>query len=145
MLSTRWQPQTEISQLRNEMERLFGRFGAGSNGHSQASSFPALNMWEDDDVLTVEAELPGFELDNLEMYVTGGNQLSLKGERSQCEMGDGTWHRQERSFGKFSRLIELPHAVDSDKVEAEFSHGVLRVTLPKAEEAKPRRISVKVK
>ena len=144
MLTTRWQPLSEISQLRNEMDRLFGRFGVAANGQ-QRRSYPALNMWEDDDNLMVEAELPGFEMDELEMYVTGGNQLSIKGERKQPEMGEGTWHRQERGFGTFSRLVELPHQVDADKVSADFENGVLRITLPKAEDAKPRRITVKAK
>ena len=140
---TRWQPLNEMNQLRSEMDRLFGRYGVGENGQSRRGSYPALNLWEDGDNLVVEAELAGFEMDNLEMYVTGGNQFSIKGERKQPEMGEGNWHRQERGFGAFNRIVELPHAVDVDNVEAEFSHGVLRVTLPKAEEAKPRKILVK--
>ena len=144
MLSTRWQPMAEMSLLRKEMDRLFGRYGV-INGQSRAS-FPALNMWiEDEDNLIVEAELPGLALDDLEMYVTGGNMLSIKGERKRGVVGDGSWHRQERGFGTFSRLVELPHPVDADNVSAEFEHGVLRITLPKAEDAKPRRISVKAK
>ena len=76
------------------------------------------------------------------MYVTGENQLSIKGERRPPELKDGTWHRQERGYGSFSRLMELPGAVDCDKVSAEFKNGVLTITLPKKEEAKPRRIEV---
>ena len=144
MLTTRWQPLAEMSHLRKEMDRLFNRYGAPSNSGSRGT-YPALNMWEDDENLRVEAELPGFELDELEMYVTGGNQLSIKGERKQPEMGDGVWHRQERGFGSFSRAVELPYQVDADSVSAEFEHGVLSITLPKAEAAKPRRISVKAK
>ena len=145
MLNTRWQPANELSQLRNEMDRLFGRY-TGTNGNGLArGSYPALNMWEDDDNLMIEAELAGFAMDDLEMYVTGGNQLSVKGERKPPEVSDGTWHRRERGFGSFSRVVELPHPVDADKVTAEFEHGVLRITLPKAEEAKPRRIEVKAK
>jgi len=79
------------------------------------------------------------------MYVTGGNQLFIKGERKRGVVGEGGWHRQERGFGTFSRLVELPYPVDADNVSAEFEHGVLRITLPKAEDAKPRRISVKAK
>lgn len=143
MLTARWQPLAEISQLRNEVERLFGRYGV-ENGQSR-SAYPALNIWENENSLFVETELPGFQLDHLEMYVTGGNQLSIKGERKQPEMGDGTWHRQERGFGAFSRMIELPHPIDSDNVSAAFEDGVLRITLPKSEAAKPRRIAVKTK
>ena len=141
MLTTRWEPLAEMNRLRHEMDRLFG--GAGQSRRFGVSTFPLLNLWEDDDNLFVEAELPGFELNELEMYVTGGNQLSIKGERKQPELKDGTWHRQERGYGNFSRVIELPSAVDSDKVSAEFKHGVLTITLPKAEEVKPRRIEVK--
>ena len=96
------------------------------------------------DAHLVEAELPGFNLDELEMYVTGENQLSIKGERKRPDPGKGTWHRQERGYGSFSRLIELPGPVDSSSVSAEFKDGVLTITLPKREEAKPRRIEVKV-
>ena len=143
MLGTRIEPWAEMNRLRNEMDRVFGRYGGGQPRRFGASAFPAVNAWEDDDNLYVEAELPGFELDDLEMYVTGENQLSIKGQRKQPQLEGGTWHRQERGFGTFSRIIELPAAVDSEKVDAEFKLGVLRITLPKREEVKPRRIEVK--
>lgn len=114
------------------------------SGGSAPASYPPLNLREDESNLYVEAEFPGFNLDDLEMYVTGGNQLSIKGERKQPELEQGTWHRQERGYGSFSRLMELPGPVDGDRVSAEFRHGVLTITLPKKEEAKPRRIEVKV-
>ncbi len=107
--------------------------------------YPALNLWEDEGHLYVEAELPGLELSDLEMYVTAQNQLTIKGERKAPAMESSTWHRQERGHGSFSRMIDLPGDVNADKVSAEFKHGVLTVTLPKAEKAKPRRISVKAK
>ncbi|MCA9200943.1 MAG: Hsp20/alpha crystallin family protein, partial [Planctomycetales bacterium] len=88
-----------------------------------------------------EAELPGFNLDDLEIYVTG-NQLTIKGERRPPEHKDGTWHRQEREYGKFSRMIEIPGDVDGEDVLAEFKNGVLHITLPKSEAVKPRRIQV---
>jgi HSP20 family protein len=132
-----------MSRLHEEMNRLFGRYTNGGRDFS-LSSYPPLNLWEDENNLYVEAELPGFSLDGLEMYVTGDNQLSIKGERKQPEPGKGTWHRQERGYGAFSRLLELPSAVAGDRVSAEFKSGVLTITLPKKEEAKPRRIEVKV-
>jgi HSP20 family protein len=134
----------EMHRLRNEMDRLFGRYGSGRSPRQFGMSvFPPVNLWEDDDNLYVEAELPGFELDELEIYVTGGNQLSVKGERKQPELTNGSWHRQERGFGNFSRMIELPSDVDCDKVSAEFKHGVLTIKLAKSEAVKPRRIEVK--
>jgi len=146
MFATRWDPlvdmNRELNRLRGEMDRLFGR--SGVNGVQPfTSAFPALNLWEDSDNMYVEAELPGFDMNDLEIYVTGGNQLSLKGQRKQPAMEGGTWHRQERGYGAFSRVIELPNSVDSDHVSAEFKHGVLTITLPKSPEVKPRRIEVK--
>lgn len=145
---TRWQPfsdmRSEMSRLHNEMNRLFERWGNGGPRLFTRNAYPPLNLWEDDNHLFVEAELPGFEMSDLEIYVTGENQLSLKGERKQPELQGGAWHRQERGYGSFNRLVELPTGVDSDKVSAEFKNGVLTVTLPKREEVKPRRIEVKV-
>ncbi len=142
MLGTSWQPRSmwsEMNRLRNEMERAFG------NGARRVSTsvFPALNLWGDDNYLYVEAELPGFELSDLEIMVSGDNQLSIKGERKPPQHEGGTWHRQERGYGTFSRMIELPDHVDPEEVSAEFKHGVLTITMPKREEAKPRRIEVK--
>ena len=147
MLATRWSPwsdlQSELGRLQNEMNSLFGRYGR-SNGESLTErSYPALNVWEDDEHLLVEAELPGMEIGDLEIYVNGGNQLSIKGERKLPSSEQGTWHRRERGYGKFARVIELPHPVDSDKVQGSFNHGVLTIQLPKQETSKPRKIEVK--
>ncbi|MDV6030182.1 MAG: Hsp20/alpha crystallin family protein [Phycisphaera sp. RhM] len=140
MLATRWEPWTELNRLSREMDRLFSRGTSGSV--MGVGNYPALNVWEDDDKLFVEAELPGFSMDDLEIYVTG-NQLTLKGERKPPEQEGGTWHRQERGYGKFSRMVELPGDIDSENVSAEFKNGVLLITLPKSEAVKPRRIEVK--
>jgi HSP20 family protein len=132
-----------MTRLHEEMNRLFGRYNNGTRGYSP-NVYPPLNVWEDENNLFVEAELPGFNLDDLEMFVTGQNQLSIKGERKMPQVGQGSWHRQERGHGSFSRLVELPTPVDSEGVTAEFKQGVLTITLPKKAEAKPRRIEVKV-
>jgi HSP20 family protein len=129
--------------MRDEMNRLFGRWGSNQPLRFGYSVYPPLNLWEDDDHLYVEAELPGFEMSDLEIYVTSGNQLSITGERKRPELEGGNWHRQERGYGNFNRMIELPHEVNSDHVAAEFKNGVLTVTLPKTEGVKPRRIEVK--
>ncbi|MBN2294808.1 MAG: Hsp20/alpha crystallin family protein, partial [Pirellulales bacterium] len=81
-------------------------------------------------------------LDDLEIYVTGGNQLTLKGKREAPAVEDGTWHRRERSFGSFSRAMTLPCGVDADKVDAILKDGVLTVTLPKMQQSKQRRIAI---
>lgn len=142
MASMRWEPLAEVNRLRNEMDRVFGRYGERPTSPFVQRVFPPVNLWEDDDHLFVEAELPGMTPEDLEIFVTGGNQLSLKGQRRRPEQPAGTWHRQERGEGSFSRVIELPYQVDSEHVSAEFRHGVLRLTLPKSPEVKPRRITV---
>ncbi|MBB3206136.1 HSP20 family protein [Rhodopirellula rubra] len=141
MLATRWEPWTELNRLSREMDRLFSRGGNAINSVTGVGTFPALNVWGDNDNLYAEAELPGFALDDLEIYVIG-NQLTIKGERRPPEHDGGTWHRQERGYGKFSRMIELPGDIDADRVSAELNNGVLHVTLPKCEAVKPRRIEV---
>ena len=108
-----------------------------------AGGYPAFNVWEDADKVFVEAELPGLDLKDLEIYVTAGNHLTLKGERKPNVPEKGLWHRQERGFGKFSRSLTLPFNVDADKVDARFENGVLLVALPKHESARPRKITVK--
>jgi HSP20 family protein len=134
----------QLQEFQGEMNRLFDRWG-GDNGHSVfgARAYPPMNVWEESDVTYVEAELPGLDLKDLEIYVTGGNQLTLKGERKPPVPEKGLWHRQERGFGKFSRSLALPFNVDADKVDARFENGVLLVTLPKHESARPRKITVK--
>ena len=142
MWATRWQPWAEMNRLSREMDRLFSPRGNG-NGHKLGvGSSPALNAWEDDVNLYVEAELPGFSLDDLEIYVTG-NHLTIEGERRPPQSENGAWHRQERAYGKFGRVIELPSEVNGTNVSAQFKHGVLSITLPKSEAVKPRRIEVK--
>jgi HSP20 family protein len=144
---TRWDPfadmWTRANRLQNLVNRVLETPEWGNNREPRlGGAYPALDVWGDEENLYLEAELPGMELADLEIYVTGGNQLALRGERKQPSV-DGSWHRQERGFGPFSRVLTLPVAVDADRVEAKLQHGVLTVTLPKAREAKPRRITVK--
>lgn len=132
---------SEMHRLRNELDEVFGSRLAPTAFQSRA--FPPLNLWEDDDNLYVESELPGVELDELELFVNDDNQLTLQGDRKASSGNEGTRHREERRFGKFSRIIELPVMVNSEQAAAEMTDGVLRITLPKKEESKPRRIAVK--
>lgn len=148
MLSTRWRPYSdmwsEMDRLQGEMNRLFGRYGIGDAGGRPSAGFPALDLWEDDENLYVEAELPGMELSDLEIFVNGDDQLSLKGERKAPSLEKASWHRRERGFGNFSRIMTLPQHVDAEEVQAEFKNGVLTLTMPKKAQSKPRRIEVKV-
>jgi HSP20 family protein len=143
MLSTRWQPWAEIERLRGEMDRLFGAGSRSQPARFGESAYPPLNLWEDAENLYAEAELPGFELNDLELYVSGGRELTIKGQRKQPELKGGTRHRQERAYGSFSRTVELPSDIDGEQVSAQLQHGILTVKLPKLAEVKPRRIEVK--
>jgi len=141
---TRWpfvDAQNELSRLQNEMSRWLGRNGNETRVSDRA--YPPLNMWEDGDSFTVEAEMPGMDLDDVEIFVDGGDQLTVKGERKSATEFLGTWQRQERGFGSFKRTITLPAGVDSERVEAVLKDGVLTIWLPKPEEVKPRKIKVK--
>jgi HSP20 family protein len=147
MSITRWHPLRtvwpETNRLQEEMDQWLGRLGMNGPRQFVRSVYPALNAWEDDNNLYVEAELPELELSDLEIVVNGDNQLSIKGERKHPEPREGMWHRQERGHGSFSRKGELPQYVDSEKVTAELKLGVLTITLPKRKEVKARQIEVK--
>lgn len=129
--------------LRNEVDRLFtDLFGPQvETGGPRGRAFPALNVWERDNELFVEAEVSGVKNEDLDISVVG-NQLTIKGRRGQADEPGPTYYRRERGVGEFSRTIELPVAVASDQVQAKLTDGVLLITLPKAEAAKPRKIQV---
>jgi len=132
----------QVQQFQNEMNRLFDRWGH-TNSWTAMGAFPPVNVWEEGDTILVEAELPGLDLKDLEIFVTGGRQLAIKGERKQVTPEKGVWHRQERSYGSFIRSLALPFAVDPEHVEAKLENGILTVKLAKHESAKPRKIAVK--
>jgi HSP20 family protein len=149
MSNVRWQ---SLGQLWNEFERAHNdmnrflqhidtRGPAGLFGVTAA--YPPVNVWDDEENIHLEAELPGITRENLEITVADGNQLALQGQREPAETGKTTWHRQERGFGSFRRTLTLPVLVDSDRIEARFERGVLHVKLPKSPKAQPRRIEVK--
>jgi len=129
-----------LHEMQHEMNRLFDRYGNHAFGLVES---PAINLWEETDALYLEAELPGLALEELELFVTGHTQFTLKGERKPPVVEKGVQHRQERGFGKFTRTLTLPFAVDETKVEARFENGVLKVRLPKHEAAMPRKIAIK--
>jgi HSP20 family protein len=132
-LGALWQ---ELNQAQDEFARWMGRMTGITTG-------PELSVWEDEQNVYAEADLPGIDAAKLEVTVTGGNQLTVQGERAAPKIDGASWLRQERPFGKFVRVIALPALVDADKVDAKYETGVLRLTLPKHEAAKPRKIQVK--
>jgi HSP20 family protein len=135
-------PWRQLHNLQNEVNRLFDRWTDGS-WRSALGGFPAINVWEDGEDVFIETELPGVAAENLEILVTGDNQLTLKGERKAQVPAKGVWHRQERGTGSFTRTVSLPFNVDREKVDARMEHGVLTLKLAKHVSAKPRKIAVK--
>jgi HSP20 family protein len=130
----------------SEFDRLFNQVFRGANWNRPEAGnprvFPALNVWEDAEKVFVEAELPGFKMDELEIYVTG-DELTIKGNRAERQEEGVSFHRQERGFGAFSRALRLPVEADSERVEATLRDGVLTIALPKTPAAMPRKIEVK--
>jgi len=147
MLLRRLDANGPVLRIRNDVDRLFNELvDTVSHGRGFAPfglrTFPALNVWEDDRKLYAEAELPGFKMDELEIYVSG-DELTIKGERKDDTSEDLKYHRRERGVGSFGRVVRLPIEVDAEKVEASLSNGVLSVTLPKAQTVLPRKIEIK--
>ena len=106
---------------------------------------PSVEMYEKEDKFVVRTELPGMRKEEFDISVLG-NTLTIKGERkAESEVKDEDYYRCELCYGKFSRSVALPAAVEAKKVEANYENGILEVTLPKAEEAKPKKVEVKVK
>ena len=141
----RRQPNTmwdELSTVRNAFDRAFGRLDA----EATVAWHPAVDIRETKDELTLDVELPGIPSDAVEVSVENG-VLTISGEKKQeIEQGSegSEFHLIERRYGAFERRFSLPRSVDAERVNAAFANGVLKVTLPKAEKAKPRKIEVKV-
>jgi len=135
-------PFEELERMRRQMNRLAEGLTRAWE-EPAAGVFPLMNVTEDKDNYHVRAELPGLKADGLDISVTG-ETLSIAGERKLSpEDENAQYHRQEREAGRFNRIISLPGHINTGKVEAHCTDGVLRVTLPKAEEAKPKQIQVK--
>jgi HSP20 family protein len=141
-----WRPFEDVSTLRQEMDRLLGRFfGEASGGEGPAAKWtPRTDVTETDDTMTITAELPGLEAKDVDISLSG-DVLTIKGEKKQeKEEKDERYHRVERTYGAFSRMVRLPAPVAADKIKATVKNGVLTVTLPKTEEAKQKAIPIAV-
>ena len=135
-----WQ---EMDQLQREMNRLVDASTKGRVFNSP--SYPAVNIWTQEDAQMISAEMPGVHPEDIEIDVTGDG-LSISGVRKQDEVAkEAHYHRRERSYGSFSRTIQLPFMVDTNEVEASFTNGVLLITLPRAEADRPKKIAIKSK
>lgn len=140
----RWEPINDLVTLREAMDRLFEESFVRPRGMTPGGSVELpLDMYETENELVVSAALPGVKPDDIEITVTG-EALSIKGSvQSESTVDRANYHRQERRFGTFARTVALPVMVQIDKAEAKFRDGVLTLTLPKAEEVKPKTIKLK--
>lgn len=143
----RWEPVREMMTLREAMDRLFDdaftRPLSLRDGWSMST--PAIDMYQTDNEVVLKASIPGIKAEEVQINITG-DVLTLKGEvKQEDERQERAWHIREQRFGSFERSIALPTAVKTDKAEAVFEDGILTITLPKADEVKPKTINIKAK
>lgn len=135
-------PFDELERMKHHMDRLLGNFAQRRAGRAGSGVFPPVNLTEDKNSYFVRAELPGVNVEDLDIQATV-NTLSISGKRTiPVEDENAKYHRRERDAGKFSRMIKLPDAVDADAIEASLVNGLLTVKIPKSDMAKPRQIKV---
>ncbi len=144
----RWRPTRDLLNIREDMNRLFDSFFSElpeqRRGLLEGEWAPSIDVAETDDEIVVTVELPGVKQDDVDITVTD-DILILKGEKKEeKEIKKENYHRVERSYGSFQRSINLPTGVQADKAKATYNNGVLYVTIPKAEEAKPKQIKINV-
>ncbi|NLG63329.1 MAG: Hsp20/alpha crystallin family protein [Candidatus Cloacimonetes bacterium] len=139
-----WGSVPDVFGLRREMQDLLDAMSCPRTFSENLVWSPAINVRENDEQVTVEAELPGVRPDDVDISVENG-MLSISGEkRAEQEKKDENWHVMERRYGRFERTFTLPRGVDVEAIRATFDDGVLRIEMPKREEARPRRIRVDV-
>ncbi len=144
---TRWDPFREFTTVQDRLNRLF-RDSYGSEGRDEAlttSAFaPAVDVYEDEHNVTLKVQVPGIDEKDIDIRIEN-NTLTLHGERKfEKEEKEENFRRVESSYGSFTRSFTLPETVDAEKVTADYSKGVLKITLPKKAEAKPKQIKVNV-
>lgn len=148
MLMRRVPIMSPTGRRSSSVDRIFdtvlSELAGGTASMLETAVFPPVNIWQDDTAVHVEAELPGFSEDQIEITMLE-NRLTLRGSRVTNAPEGAAFLRRERRTGQFSRTIELPIDVDAENVSAEFTSGVLHVTLPKSAAAQPRRIEVKAR
>ncbi len=142
-----WDLFRDVSEVQREMNRLFSFFpalvsrGNGETGFEGAWTMP-LDVYETKDSVVVKAELPGLKPEEIDVSVLG-NTLTIKAERKhEAEVTDEQFHRRELAYGLFQRQLELPQAVNAEALQAVYKNGILELTLPRKEEAKPKQVKV---
>lgn len=141
----RWEPAREMMSLREAMDHLFDDAFTRPIGLRSGLTVPAVDLFQTDDDIVLKAAIPGIKADDVQINVTG-DVLTIKGEvRHEEDKQEKAWHIREQRLGAFERTVPLPTAVVAEKAKAEFENGILTVTLPKAEDVKPKLITVKAK
>jgi len=145
MAVVRWDPFRDLGLLQDRMNRLFDDAGRGWRSDEPAATTtwsPSVDIFETEGEIVVKAELPGMDRKDIALHLEN-NVLTLRGERKfEKETKEENYHRIERSYGNFSRSFSIPATVDEEKIRADYKDGVLKIALPKKEQAKPKQIKI---
>jgi len=146
MAVIKWDPFRDLNMLQERMNRLFDDTGRGIRRNEEPASTtiwsPAVDIYETDGEIVVQAELPGMDRKDIQLNLEN-NVLTIRGDRQfKKETKEDNYHRIERSYGGFSRSFSIPTTVDEEKIRADYTDGVLKVALPKKEQAKPKQIQI---
>ncbi|NQU40428.1 MAG: Hsp20/alpha crystallin family protein [Lentisphaerae bacterium] len=141
-----WSIFDELESLQTDMSRMIAgqeRDQAGDRGRAwRRPTYPLMNVWTSADGMVIDAELPGVDPKDVDIAVQG-NELKLSGRVNATTAAEGeTYHRRERPAGEFTRTLQLPFRANAGGVKANYKNGVLRVTVPRSEEEKPRKIAI---
>ncbi len=144
MTLVRWSPMRELITMQDQMNRLMNEtFGRGGDELDYGTWLPAVDLREEPNHFVIDVELPGMKKEDIEIHLEN-NVLTILGERHfETEVKKENFHRMERAYGKFSRSFSLPKRVNSEGIAAMYKDGGLQVQVPKAEEAKPKKIAIK--
>lgn len=142
---TRWDPFREVNQLQGSLNRLFQEFNRGGDELTTSGSFvPAVDVYEDEHNVVLKMEVPGVDQKDIDIRLENST-LTVRGERKlEKEEKEENFHRIERRYGSFTRSFSLPNTVDTENVNANYENGILKVSLAKRAEAKPKQIKVNV-
>ena len=147
MAIVRWEPFRDLMSLQERMNRLFDESYRGRQGAEDWTAgnwAPAVDIYEQNGNIMLQAELPGLDPKDVDVRVEN-NVLTLRGQRKLEEnVKQDSYHRVERSYGSFTRSFTLPSVIDTEKIQASYKDGVLRLTLPTREEAKPKQIAINI-
>jgi HSP20 family protein len=144
MFVDKWFPFFDVGKTLEEMDRMFGQMGQPLSVRSvPRGTFPAVNIYEQDNGVVLMAEVPGVAPEQLDLTVLG-DTVTLKGQRLEEDLPNGErFYRRERPVGSFTRTLTLPEPIDPNSVKAQYKNGVLTVRMEKAEQAKAKKITIK--